>query len=1644
MFKPSLIIGLGGTGVLTLRHLKATLLTAQKLELLPPQVKIIGFDTVKADFREDNSFGQITALRIGLTPGEQAWIGGDIYDFVRQVDQGRHPHIDSWFQARSYLQMLPRVAFALDRGAGQLRQFGRLAIFYDVSVPMRSSIYNLLNRSISDIRKTGHFTTLDVYLVASVAGGTGSGIFVDIAHLVRKIAEWNHHLSVRLHGFLVLPEAFSAIPGGVRNAMYSRAFASMRENKRFMVNFPYEPGYPMNYQPRDAGPIWNDRIKNKLFDSLYYVDGLSKKTSLNAVPPEMGVIAGIADGIASMIDGAYVSEENIYALYSAHSVNIVTEMDSQGMTETGDENAAPMYSALGVFTLVLPMHWITQWLSYRLIRKALETLFPAVIQDEDGYVIQLAPDANSEAPGMRGRDASTRFLEVSEIQSIRDDIRVSGTPLLPREVLRVAQEFSLTDQHILMELMYRKAEDWEDILIPPEPLPELNDLRQRVFSKRLIEEVPPNLKGESAQHAKDRIFKSTEAFKLWLLGPWEILKGRRTGGQYGNALKTFSQIQMEHFRLMMRIESENILNGGLNPNDLTTIRKAGKLGFLLDWLEGIEDILGIYLKAINAAKDLRERRNEKQNVIQVIQDAKHQLATRPGGIWGGRRRKYYLEAEQRLIDLEKALIAEGVAFELVQQMLSYTQRLRESAQNWAEVMAIGFDSLHGHVLRAERRIEDAIRMENQVLVREFLWDEQYLHDLYVKYAEERRSGLDAVLADITWQLTQQWVGNSKVDDLQIVVESTEKTLAKQLNRDGRNLRLLLSLSESIFADAWEQESIAKYLRTRKYPSPHALSGHLAERTDVWLQTSATTAVPAYFLHVAHGDDPSDYEYLMAVGQELSHITGATEKLIQITNSSDRFSLRLVCSQGLIPLKEINSYKKAEESYWSSGYRESSGLLSRETLHIFPAEVNAVRFERKIADMLGIGSYELSLRSLVLLEYPERFALFVRAWAYGLVVEEMIGDNRSICLHLPEQTNDVDLGMKSLALTIPKSEKSDFIEALGTFVYLGRDIRPDIHSKIDYGNVDKLCRRKIHEVGGTEAAIALLQEFRRKSVATFRDSDDKNIRDIGELMEVIIQEEIEYLKIESRSGMKFFSLWDDFRISHFLQYTDSFCERLASECGMTIVSSELKGNNSYLVVFEVGNIFDGLARFPRQLPVIFFAGEINERSVSQIRKALSSFVGLSPQIALLITFAEDRDLIGVRSYLAKEMKEKYAYDIIVPAQHDLRTLLISQDPRRAFRKLVLSQIDLTMISPFVLKGTTPSNMFFGRERELREITEKIPHTSFVLIGGRLIGKTSILKRLHDLRLPTNGHIAYYKDCTIASSQNELLEAIVKDTNWFPNGFSGYPLSFSDIIAKLANPNDKLCVFLFDEVDKLVAFDRNKNYPMLRTWRALSNSGKYRFVLSGEKLLRTQLMNPDSPLYNFGNELLIGRLERAAVEELVTRPMRQLGIDFLDREKVLQLIWDFTSGHPNLVQRLCHRLLMLVNERKDRSIAPSDVSQIGSDINFLRKDFLNVYWQRATVLERLSSLAMAVDSNVRTLPEVHESLHKYGINLTLNEVDDALERLVDLRNILQRTNEGYEFAVTAFPEVIAKTARFSDLVALNREIYKNKGDVVPELK
>jgi hypothetical protein len=169
------------------------------------------------------------------------------------------------------------------------------------------------------------------------------------------------------------------------------------------------------------------------------------------------------------------------------------------------------------------------------------------------------------------------------------------------------------------------------------------------------------------------------------------------------------------------------------------------------------------------------------------------------------------------------------------------------------------------------------------------------------------------------------------------------------------------------------------------------------------------------------------------------------------------------------------------------------------------------------------------------------------------------------------------------------------------------------------------------------------------------------------------------------------------------------------------------------------------------------------------------------------------------------------------------------------------------------------------------------------------------------------------------------------------------------------------------------------------------------------------------------------------------MKQLEIELAEEKAIVNRVWAFTSGHPNIVQRLCRRLIEQLNEQDTRRIAIDDVDAVIRDPGFQRDDFLSTYWEAATPLEKIISLLMSDNDEVCTLQSLLEALEDHcGLQPSAREIDDALQRLVDLRSILKRTPVGYEFAVEAFPRVVAGTMTLNDMLMILTEEYEEHSE------
>lgn len=466
-------------------------------------------------------------------------------------------------------------------------------------------------------------------------------------------------------------------------------------------------------------------------------------------------------------------------------------------------------------------------------------------------------------------------------------------------------------------------------------------------------------------------------------------------------------------------------------------------------------------------------------------------------------------------------------------------------------------------------------------------------------------------------------------------------------------------------------------------------------------------------------------------------------------------------------------------------------------------------------------------------------------------------------------------------------------------------------------------------------------------------------------------------------------------------------------------------------------------FASKVPVLFTtASRLQDKWFSDlVRQIVHALGAVDVSLIFVFPFIEQAGLEERRVKLKSDLRSAGQH-LVLFGREDVGDILASPSPQRQLRTFVLSQIDLTYVSPYFTAGLVSHQVFFGREREMREILDHIVQVSHAVIGSRRIGKTSILRRLSDIHLPGAGFQTLYLDCSPIASYPDLMREKLR--NWYPPNPDSMPDTFGDLL--LAPPAGRPLIILLDEVDKLLHDDRlaapAQSWPLCSKFRSFSNNGYGTFVLAGERTLREALKDSTSPLFNFVKVVRLGQLDYHAVEELVVKPMKQLEIVLTDEGAITRRIWDVTSGHPAVVQRLCDRLVTRLSQHALRRLTPADVDDVVADPDFIRSDFLATYLSQATLLEHLVVLLMAKDASLTTGDAIHQTLHSDGLTVTLNQVVSAAERLVDLRNILRRTEDGYVFAVPAFQRIIPSHKQLPLWIRLRREMFLWAGDILPE--
>ncbi|NEP13555.1 MAG: AAA family ATPase [Symploca sp. SIO2C1] len=449
----------------------------------------------------------------------------------------------------------------------------------------------------------------------------------------------------------------------------------------------------------------------------------------------------------------------------------------------------------------------------------------------------------------------------------------------------------------------------------------------------------------------------------------------------------------------------------------------------------------------------------------------------------------------------------------------------------------------------------------------------------------------------------------------------------------------------------------------------------------------------------------------------------------------------------------------------------------------------------------------------------------------------------------------------------------------------------------------------------------------------------------------------------------------------------------------------------------------------QFPLIYASKTVfSQEDVLTISGLVNQFGINADYFALLVVFSNYQEI-------RQQVRESpYKNDFIVLNHDQLWDILAAKSSIQQLTTSILEQIDLVTVSPYTVAGPVEDKIFFGRAKEEKTLLQNIKRNDYALLANRKTGKTSLLNRIYRRLKNMPNYQVFYCDLQtvydydifcqeLAFSYPEFEQEVVKNNDILP-------LSFRHLISNIKQRNsNQQIIFIFDEVDEILAYDIKQKEQLFKTFRTLSQRENIRFIFSGTTELVKRVRHPDSPLFNFCNPMKIGILEEKAARELVTVPMGTLRVKFDNQAAIVQRILDLTARHPNIIQYICDALIRKINENQQRTITQQDLDLVSSYQEFYEY-FESLIWGQSTVLEKLIVYTMWSYPEFTEL-EVIEEFKQRAI--PSQGVKASLEILLTYSTLSQK-NDKYCFTFRKFAKLMEE---LSDIPALTEQYRQEIG-------
>ena len=1145
MAKRVLTIGVGGTGKAVLTILKERL--EETYGQVPDNVVLLSFDTddlrdidvfagtrLNPEYDErgrEPEFRQITS-KPGVT----------MDTIFADLASGRTKSFMYWLEKEKLDRILSPAERDIRGGAQQRRPIGRVALFQRWDNPIYSSIVDAITRVYGEPEEERPVDEIKleqskrlVFIVGSVAGGTGSGFLIDVANLVQHAIQRNktRWQSLDVSAIIVLPDAFSIYTTVMQDPtnLKPNSYAALRELDRFVRTHRASLPYMIRYDTSIESITWST---NQPLDHIYLVDTASP-SGLGEFDlrgdPMRGVFPLIADFIMAHIDDSLGNA-------------IATNRSNAGQHYNKEEGW--QYSAFNIMSFIFPVDDVIESFSYRFLREMLTRQFlPIIDKKVEARVKQEAQKETERVFSENTVDGKVNPTVIQKALAVTRRMDPETPDVGWPELFNL---ISLSESGFAED--YQALEQWLSYL-----------------SASLVPTKEGDYKHETYAEGYVRLLNFSEDFMNECLGPQTDPEDEesREGGEWDKILGRYREALRQRFAEALDAALLNALNRR-DPN--TNILAPARLPFarimvatLKERLVQFKSILEEHYRQLDIDTRIRQTNEELRNAIAWMHDTKDKKTFALPFMTPEARKaqEAYISLFQDKMELVlhrriyhavmDVLDALGAAERDKDGNLSVLDMAALELENW-EATLQEVDKILARKEREHKRNRDEKR---RVKVRRYLTDDEFEDSLYRRLFGPIAS---RVLGRVRGEMGMEWKRREEIEPLYYKLTTTWAEEAEGAERIAQSF---FAGAKKLFQVVREEVSIADRV-TEAFRKQYNRFVNLANQiNEPFLRYNPADNgkpmfIERYVSFSLNGASDDARKFFDEVQKGLKDVGFTVD-----ANAESTVACTIMMISRGVRLSAVDQFRACEPDYRAKLYQ------GQESLHLFTEEQVATDYENLIETLGEPDNRRRSLSPELVIAMGDKtkLRLFTLACAYGLVEPGTYFDedtgrettelflrigNRRMPLSESDVVRELDNSFERVS---PEEQLARlYLNALQNFV-LKVTTKVGVPAGMVANLVDELKRRGV-TLGHIENPFTLpvkmvfdeikrvgdslgpsedeepdlrrreienarrriekfLEPFLKNKVAAFKRSPAPRIRDMGTVMHLILRDEISTLK-----------------------------------------------------------------------------------------------------------------------------------------------------------------------------------------------------------------------------------------------------------------------------------------------------------------------------------------------------------------------------------------------------------------------------------------------------------------------------------------------------------------------------------------------------